>query len=383
MNWQTNKNSLIDNYLKANPDIILINSHGLKSTEQLKIPGYKTYKINYSEALADGSAIAIKYNIKHKLYDDFDFDVLAVEIQTNLGPVIIATTYLPPRRPYLPYTDIFRLINNNIPVYILGDFNARHRHFGNNDNNNVGKSIVKLINKGKMMHLGPYFPTFLHRNSATIPDKIFSNKHHYLNCYSEPGEITTSDHIPIIFKLSTKPFIIETPTIYKINQANWEQFKVTLDNKINLKDLNDTNVEQIEKETTEWMECVTKAMDKTIPKSSYKYIYQLKITPEITLLENQFKYLQHNATINGWSYQHYREYQRIREELKEICKENYNKSWEDKITDLMNHSRDSKEFWKKLKVLKGKNIIQTNYMKDSEGNKYFTDKEKCNLFERT
>ena len=65
MHWRTNKNSLTDNYLKTNPDLILINSHGLKSTEPLKIPGYKTYRINYSQTLADGSAIAIKHNIQH------------------------------------------------------------------------------------------------------------------------------------------------------------------------------------------------------------------------------------------------------------------------------------------------------------------------------
>ncbi len=40
----------------------------------------------------------------------------------------------------------------------------------------------------------------------------------------------------------------------------------------------------------------------------------------------------------------------------------------------MNHSKNSKEFWNKFKILKGKNIIHTNYMKDSEGNKYFTKK---------
>ena len=49
----------------------------------------------------------------------------------------------------------------------------------------------------------------------------------------------------------------------------------------------------------------------------------------------------------------------------------------------MNHSINSKKFWNNFKVLKGKNIIHTNYMKDPEGNKYFTDKKKCGLMERT
>lgn len=383
MNWRTNKHSLIDNYLEVSPDLILINSHGLKSNESLKIPGYKTYKVNYSEDLSDGSAIAIKYNIKHKLYDDYDTDVLAVEIETNLGPIIISTTYLPPRRPYLPFTDIYKLLNNNIPVYIIGDVNARHTHFGNRDKNTVGTSLVNLINQGKMMHLGPYFPTYLHMNSATTPDKILSNKHHYLNCISEPGEITNSDHIPIILRLSTKPFISDTPKIYKTKNADWEIFKETLNNKINIKDLNECNLKELEEATNEWMEIVKQAMNKAIPKTTYKFIYQLKTTPEIKHLENQFKMLKQNATINGWTHDHYREFIRIRYELKERCKENYNKNWENKITDLMNNSRNSKEFWSKFKILKGKNIIHTNYMKDSEGKKYYTDKEKCGLLENT
>ena len=205
--WSTNKQSLISNYLSVNPDVILLSSHGLKDNQELKIPGFKIYKVNYSESLSDGSAIAIKHNIKHKLIDDFDTDFLAVELDTSLGPIILATTYLPPRRPFLPYTDMLRLLSNNIPTYILGDFNGRHTAFGNRDNNTVGKSLINLINQVKLIHIGPHFPTYFTHNSATNPDKIFSNKHHYLNCICEQGDITTSDNIPVILKFSTTPFI--------------------------------------------------------------------------------------------------------------------------------------------------------------------------------
>lgn len=105
---------------------------------------------------------------------------------------------------------------------------------------------MNLINQGKMVHLVPHFPTFLHKNFTTIPDKIFSNKHHFLNYFSEPGEITTSDHIPIIFRLSTKPIKIETLNNYKADKANRESFKETLNNNINLKDLNQCNLETLE-----------------------------------------------------------------------------------------------------------------------------------------
>ncbi len=128
--------------------------------------------------------------------------------------------YLLPRRPSLPFTDMYKLLNNSIPTYIIGDFSGRHRHFGNVDNNTVGKSLIDLINGGKMLHLGPHFSTYLSINSATSSDKIFCNTHHYLNCLSEPGDITASDHIPSNFKLSTQSLLIETPLIYKAHKAN-------------------------------------------------------------------------------------------------------------------------------------------------------------------
>ncbi len=74
----------------------------------------------------------------------------------------------------------------------------------------MGKSLVNLINQGKIIHLEPHFPTFFTRNSTTNPDKKkknISDKHHYLNYTCEPGELTTSDNLPIIFKRSSVPFI--------------------------------------------------------------------------------------------------------------------------------------------------------------------------------
>ncbi len=369
--------------MENDPDIILLNSHGLKNSEELKIPGYRIYKINYTENIYDGSAIGIKHNINHRLFDDFDTDFIAIEIDTSLGPIQVATTYLPPRRPFLPYTDMHRLLSNSIPTYILGDFNGRHSIFGNRDNNTVGKSLSNLVNQGKLIHLGPYFPTFLSHNSSTTPDKIFANKHHYLNHIIEQGDITTSDHLPVILKLSTTPFIIEKQKTYKINKADWDLFQHKLDAHINVTNFEGSNFEQIENATTEWTNTVKNAMETSIPKSTHKYIYQLNITPEIKQLETQFKNLQHDATLYGWTLPKYRDYLRIKTELKERCKEAYNKNWEDQIKFLSDNSKNSKQFWNKIKILKGKKNNHTNYMKDTEGKKYYSDQEKCQLMEET
>ena len=278
---------------------------------------------------------------------------------------------------------MLRLLSNSIPTYILGDFNGRHTSLGNRDNNTVGISLSNLTNQGKLIHLGPHFPTYFSRNSRTNPDKVFANKHHYLNYICEPGDITTSDHLPIIFQLSTMPFIKEKPKVYKTHKADWDLFQYKLDSQINVTNFEGNTAEQLETATLKWTKTVKNAMDAAIPKSSYQYTYQLKTTPEIKNLESQHKTLMEFAEHFGWTLQTYREHQRIKAELKERCKEACNKNWEDKINYISKNCKNSKDFWSKIKILKGKTTTNINYMKDKDGNKYFTDKEKCDLMEKT
>ncbi len=150
---------------------------------------------------------------------------MAVETDTTLGPIIVAMTYLPPSRTYWPFPDFYRLLSKNMPTYIIRDLNAGHKHLGNN-NNTVDRSLIQLINQGLLLHLGPHLPTFISHGTATKQDTILSNKHHYLNSFSEPGNTTTSDHLPIVFKLSTRPLIvIQQPKICNLNTTNWNSFQ--------------------------------------------------------------------------------------------------------------------------------------------------------------
>ncbi len=74
---------------------------------------------------------------------------------------------------------------------------------------------------------------------------------------------------------------------------------------------------------------------------------------------------------------------RIRQKLRNKCKEAWRQNWEENIENIISLSRDSKAFWSKINLSKGKNLIHTNYLKDTEGNRYYTDKEKYDLMEST
>lgn len=155
LSWGNRKFNLIETYASIDPDIILINSHGLKENENIKIRGFNSYNKNMLNENHDGIAILVKNNIKHKIIDDFITNILETEIETSLGKISIATTYLPPRRPYLPIPDFHKLASNNHPTYIIGDLNAHHTLIGSRRNNIVGKGLEIFLQRGKLLHLGP------------------------------------------------------------------------------------------------------------------------------------------------------------------------------------------------------------------------------------
>ena len=200
--WKPHRHNLINTYRTLDPDIILINSHGLKEEESLKIAGYTTYKVNISNELHDGSAILVKNNIKHKIKDDYITNLLQITVETSIGSVNFATTYIPPRRFCFPYPDFHSLASNNTPTYILADLNAKHHTLGDNNINTVGIVIKNMMDINTLNHIGPNFSTFITTNSQTTPDIILSNKHTYQNYYAERGPVTASDHLPIILTIA-------------------------------------------------------------------------------------------------------------------------------------------------------------------------------------
>ena len=204
LHWDTRKFNLTNTYRDINPHIILLNSHGMKNQENIKIHGYTTYQLNTFNELSDGCAILVKSQIKHKLDDNYITDFLDISIETDTGPINIATTYLPPRRAYLPFPDFHRFATKNNPAYLIGDLNATSINLGNKKNNQVGKNLNRFLTQGTLIHHGPNFPTFHSHHAQSTPDIVLSNNKIIHNLTLTQGPITLSDHTPIIMTLTTK-----------------------------------------------------------------------------------------------------------------------------------------------------------------------------------
>ena len=175
MHWTPDRTIELANlYNKSKPDIILLNSITPRPNKTIKKFNYSIYSRNYLNELHAGIAIAVRSNLQYKIINDFNDDILGIKIKSVKGPFEFYTIYSPPRRNYLPLGEIRRILQKNIPTYIIGDMNAQHPISGYTYTNNKGTLLKKLVERHNMKYLGPDFPALVRRNGRT--DVITSNK---------------------------------------------------------------------------------------------------------------------------------------------------------------------------------------------------------------
>ena len=164
--WNTKRHTLANIYNSIDPDILLLNETSVKNTDHLKIFNYNVFKTNKRNEQFAGAAIAIKKNITAQIEDDYYQDFISATIQTEHGPITVATGYIPPRQTYINSIDLNKIFNRRHPAYLVGDLNAYHRTFGYSNNNLRGKQVVTLINANKCKHIGPFFDTRITANTT-------------------------------------------------------------------------------------------------------------------------------------------------------------------------------------------------------------------------
>ena len=226
--WKTNANIHRRTLSVGSPDIILIADTGLEDRERLGFHPYIVYKRN-TQKKSSGVAILIKKNIQHHRVDhQFLHDTVAIVVETTTGPIIVATNYHPPIRNYLPMEDLSWLACHSTPVYLLADLNAHHRSFPFCSGRGNSKGLVLhdwWMKSGKLLRLGPNFPTVATHNSAgTTPDIVLTNNKTYHNYFISPMPASVSDHLPVKMIISSKP-IIKKVKCENIKGADWDSYK--------------------------------------------------------------------------------------------------------------------------------------------------------------
>ena len=376
--WKNNKTALVNIYNELNPEIILLNDTSIVNQERIKIFNYNIHHSNKANTLHNGTAIAIRKDIQYRLQDDFESDLLGITVTTHQGPITFSTLYNPPAAPYLNLIDMHKLFSREEPVYFLGDLNARHRTFGHTTPNSTGRNIDTLITENKCKHDGPFFPTLLRHNSSTSPDIILSNYKTFHNTYSYPGPMTPSDHISIVFTVSSDPIQIPIKPRQSIHKANWQQYQNDLSG-LQPPTEHYPLLTDIDNHLDTWTKAVIKASEDNIPTLRYRTVPGIKPNDTIRTIQQEYDSLIWIRESMGTNLEINRQINELKHRLSEEYKRLQNECWNNLI-DRLDIQEDPTAFWQSIKKLQGTNKTLTPYIKDHNNKKIDNPKDKEILF---
>lgn len=262
---------------------------------------------------------------------------------------------------------------------MIADLNANHPQLGYQHSNTKGRQINTMIQNRTIQHIGPEFPTFYTQGRGTTPDIILTNYRTHHNTHIRPGPITTSDHIPIIFKISSSPMLIPVSPRPNFNKADWAKFQTYVRNNLQRNNLNNEIIETIDAAVENWHQTIQDAIKQSIPLTHYKPLPTPKHSDTTKILITLFTELQTYTKQHGWDIEHYRYYKNLQSVLQESLINENNENWLKLIQDLSNSYYNPTIFWDKIKRITGNTVEDPHYFKDVNNTKIYANEGKEEL----
>jgi hypothetical protein len=345
----------------------------MKNEEPIKIYGYNVYQLNISERKGDGTAVAVKKNIKHKRLYNITENFITIELYENHEKICISTAYLPPKRPEFPWEDFVKLSNLDNPSYLIGDFNASHPVMGHTFSNHKGTQINRLISLKKLNFLGPNFQTYFGGGGVGKPDIMLGNKHCYHNFNIEPGTPTGSDHIYLLINISIAPIQIKINERYAPNKTDWYKYEEKCI-QYNFKNFDNRNKEEINNEINNIVNFISESKKECTPKIKHRNLPHLKFSNNIIKLKKELDKI-YKIISRGWARnEDRRKYVQLRRNLRHAMKEENMKTWESVIKKT--ETKNVQEFWQDINRMRGNKLIKTNKIIKHNNKELKTNEEK-------
>lgn len=376
--FKNNKYALMIELSNFSPDVVLLNETGNKPNFHIKLQGYNC--IEKSSGLFSGVAILIKNTLSYEFVFTSDSNVLAIKLNTHLGPILISTAYSPPRDISIPTPSLSKIFSYQIPTIFIGDLNGHHPLFDNtslfSSGDSKGKQIFNLINQFSLRYIGPDFKTYVTKKNRGKPDIILINKlFDIFNYHSAPGDNIGSDHIPILFTFQIQPIKVIKPPTIAINSLNISQFKEELRTHP-FRELDGKPVQDIDSEINSLMSAITSSTKNNSKTSSIHFINQYIPTYEIQYRlaeyqENCMNYYRFNSpTLKN-----------LHSELQNIIsltKSHLSNNWQSIVQLAVDNYGNPRKFWQSIKNLQGNSsphplyLVENTFHDDSESDNFDT-----------
>ena len=270
-------------------------------------------------------------------------------------------------------------------MYIIGDINARHTTLGHTNNNAFGNALNLLLRNNQIVHLGPDFKTVVTPRGVGNPDVILGNNKIHFNLLIDQGPITSSDHLPVIVKLATKPIAIQPVKKRNFKKANWQGFKDQVD--INMENLKIDGTGGIDKQKLDqmvenWHNIVLDAVEENIPQKVITILPHPRLSEKQKQLQFKYNALKNMVSRYGWSNPIRILFRIIQDELIEEARKNYTDNWKNILQKVEIKYNEPRIFWSQIRMLQGGKQDTTPYIKNARGEKIYEDKEKEKEFRK-
>ena len=375
------KYSLSIDLSNFNADIVFLNETSSVNHNQLKLTGYKS--IGIKNIPYHGMAIFIKLNINVEYLHFPNEDLLAIKVQTNLGPIILATTYAPPRNYTIPLLSLNKLFSFNMPVLLIGDMNARHHILNNmkpgSSCNPKGHQMHNLIKGLKLNVLGPHFTTYVGTNRQGTPDIIVANNLFSIFNYDiKKGNDIGSDHRAIVFTFQIQPFIKIKPISANLKTLNISKYKEEM-SELATRSLQGLAASELDTETGNLLTAMQNATSSCCKHIQTTFLRTYKPTNEINnsfaqlqIISSQFyNYGMHNLEILNTKIT----------EILEMVTLNQGENWENLGKLAYECHGNVEKFWERINRMRGGKTHEVKYLKritvneDSEDDENYGDRE--------
>lgn len=365
-------------------DAALISETHFTREEKRFFEGYKMYNARHpSNNARGGASVVVRQNIKHsliKIIESEKFQVVVIEIETELGRFNLASIYSPPRHliTKIEYEELFQNLGRRF--LIGGDWNCKNVRWASRLTNNKGANLESVINDLGGNFITPGKPTYFPPPGATnkqpdILDFFVYNNIQLQNRVACDVLDIKVDHAPVTLTLFISPTILKKPPTLVSHRTDWNKFKNILTNRINI-DVRIHSIELLEKETDSLVKLIQEAAKASTPVAS-NGIRPASLPLElIQLIKSKRKARRKMQTTKFETDK--KEFNRINKIVKKRLDKFRNEKFEKFITSLGAREIDDYSLWKATKYLK--RPAQLSFpIRNSEGGWASNSQEKADV----
>lgn len=389
-NAQSIRNKLLETSDFLNKDQIhlcLLSETWLRPHDSLSMHNYTIYRkdragvdIN-TRNRGGGVAIAIRNDIVHSQLPDLGTKVIeSIGLEVNgmhFYAVYFPGSKLTPAKLVHFKEDISKLTSIRKKYLIGGDLNSKHRFWNCVKANKAGNILYSEMISRNFILLHPptptYFPPQANRSlPSTIDIAITNGRIEAKNVHTENA--LSSDHLPVLFevdsRINQKPIL---PTTRCYAKANWKEFKLAIDNKIDLANCILQSKIGIDNAIRDFVTCLQEAENIAVP-LQYNSSRLRRLDPDIISLISLRNYMRRQAQRNHSS-DSKKQVNLLNRKIKVLVANSKNEAWNNK---LLNIPRNSKSLWKVTKIVSN-NLNKIPPLKDDNDRFILTDSGKADI----